>query len=92
MSTIRIDNEHQEILDRLLAKLTLKGKKIKKKDFIGHLIEKAAQNDSFLTDFNELPPISEDPAWIGLKKTFKLGHAHLSERIDQELYKLDGEE
>ena len=91
MSTIRIDEEHQEILDRLLAKLTLKGKKIKKKDFIGHLIEKAAYNDSILTDFDDILPLSEDPAWIGLKKTFRLGHANLSERVDEELYTLDGE-
>ncbi len=92
MSTIRIDDEHQEMLDHLLAKLTLRGKKMKKKDFIGHLIETAAQSDVFLTDFMELPPLSEDPAWIGLKKTFKLGYANLSETVDQELYKLDGEE
>ncbi|MHA1518970.1 MAG: hypothetical protein ACTSRK_02190 [Promethearchaeota archaeon] len=92
MSTIRIDDEHQEMLDHLLAKLTLKGKKMKKKDFIGHLIEKATQSDAFLIDIMELPPISEDPAWIGLNKTFKLGYANLSESVDQELYKLDGED
>ena len=83
---------NQEILDLLLAKLTLQGKKIKKKDFIGHLIEKAAHNDSFLTDFEDVVPVSEDPAWIGLKTTFKLGYPNLSETIDQELYQLDGEE
>ena len=49
---------------------------MKKKDFIGHLIETAAQSDVFLTDFMELPSLSEDSAWIGLKKTFKLGYAN----------------
>ena len=92
MSTIRINKKHQEILDRLLARLVLQGKKINKKDFIGQLIEKAAQNDSILNIYDGFLPLSEDPAWIGLQKTYKLGHTNLSESVDQELYKLDGEE
>ncbi len=94
MSTIRIDKEHQEILDRLLATLVLKGKKINKKDLIGELIEDAAHKmaESEPNFSDALLPLTEDPAWIGLEKTFKLGHPTLSESVDRELYRLDGED
>jgi hypothetical protein len=38
-----------------------------------------------------LPPLKDDPAWIGLKETFKLGVSDLSEKVDYYLYEIDGE-
>lgn len=36
-----------------------------------------------------LPPLKDDPAWTGLKETFKLGVSDLSEKVDYYLYKID---
>jgi len=85
MSTIRIDDEHAKLLDRLIAHLTLKGQKITKKELIGKLIENAISVEGMIEPA-ELIPLDEDPAWIGLKETFKTGISDLSERVDDYLY------
>lgn len=91
MSTIRIDDHHRQLLDRLLAHLLLRGKKINKKDLLGTLIEKAIKEEGIpLVDTHV--PIEEDSAWTGLNETFKLDIVDLSENVDTYLYKMDGEE
>ncbi len=50
------------------------------------LITKGLKNN------NGLKSIENDPAWKGLKDVFKLGISDLSEKVDDTLYKLNGEE
>ncbi|MFO7797436.1 MAG: hypothetical protein ACQERB_07145 [Promethearchaeati archaeon] len=68
--------------------MTLKGEKISKKKLVGKLIENAASSEGLKVS-EKLPPLEEDPAWIGLEKTFSLGISDLSENVDYYLYDMD---
>jgi hypothetical protein len=91
MSTIRIDEKHAHLLDRLVAHITMRGKKVNKKALIGKLIDDAAIGEGISLQ-DEPGPLEEDPAWTGLQDTFKLGISDLSEKVDKYLYHLNGEE
>ena len=91
MSTIRIDEEHVQLLEKLLAGMRLLGKKMNKKELVGKLIENAYKEESIRFKEN-LIPLDQDPAWIGLDVTFDLGITDLSTKVDEYLYKLDGDE
>jgi len=91
MSTIRIDEKHARLLDRLVAHITMRGKKVNKKVLVGKLIEDAVTNEGIPLQ-DELGPLENDPAWTGLQHTFKLGILDLSEKVDKYLYHLNGEE
>ena len=91
MSTIRIDEKHQKLLDKLIANMVLRGRKMNKKKFIGELIENALISEGIPIN-DKLIPLEEDPAWIGLKDTFHLEFPELSENVDALLYRLDGED
>ncbi len=91
MSTIRIDERHAKLLDELISHLVIRGDKISKKDLIAKLIEDAMLSEGLKINFN-IDSISDDPAWKGLDDVFELGIKDLSERVDEILYKLDGEE
>ena len=86
MSTIRIGEKHQKLLEKLLATLVLKGKKTNKKQLIGDLIENASHQEGISVDDNSLPPLHEDPAWINLEDCFSSGIEDLSENVDKYLY------
>ncbi len=73
----------------MLAQLSLRGRKITKKQLIGNLIENAYTMEGIGT--REIGVVEEDPAWIGLEITFDLGIADLSENVDEYLYKMDGD-
>ena len=90
MSTIRIDERHANLLDRLVAHLSLRGKKVNKKTLIGKLIDEAAVSEGIPVN-EDVVPLEEDPAWTGLNETFTLGITDLSENVDKYLYRLDGE-
>lgn len=91
MSTIRIDEEHARLLDELISNLTLRGKKISKKELIGKLIENALVSEG-LKNSNTGYSLEDDPAWKGLDEVFELGISDLSEKVDELLYKSNGEE
>ncbi len=91
MSTIRIDKNHIELLDKLISHLTLRGKKINKKDLIAKLIEDAMIAEGIGKN-EDLSSITDDHAWKGLEEVFELGIEDLSEKVDDVLYKLNGEE
>lgn len=91
MSTIRIDKKHLKLLDKLISHLTLRGKKISKKDLIAKLIEDAMTAEG-LEEEEPTYSITDDKAWKGLDDVFKLGIEDLSERVDEFLYQLNGEE
>ncbi|MBN2152028.1 MAG: hypothetical protein JW839_11310 [Candidatus Lokiarchaeota archaeon] len=55
MNTIHIDDKHERLLERLLARLSSTGTKIDKKDVIDKLIEAAVGDDDVPTDEKALP-------------------------------------
>lgn len=87
MSTIRIDDKHQRLLDKLIATLTLRGIKTNKKKLIGELIESASKREGIQIDNTNLPPLDDDPAWKDLDDAFSTGIDDLSENVDKYLYK-----
>ena len=91
MSTIRIDKKHQDLLDKLIAKMVLKGNKITKKKLLGLLIEKAAKSEEMESNKGEIP-LEEDVAWKELDNTFSLGIKDLSEKVDFYLYQESDEQ
>jgi len=91
MSTIRIDKKHQKLLDKLISHLTLRGNKISKKDLVAKLIENEIIAEG-MAENEDLSSVTDDYAWKGLEEVFELGFEDLSEKVDEVLYKLDGEE
>lgn len=91
MSTIRIDKKHLKLLDKLISHLTLRGKKISKKDLIAKLIEEAMTAEG-LEENESSDSINEDHAWKGLDEVFELGINDLSEKVDELLYQFNEEE
>ncbi len=91
MSTIRIDNKHLKLLDKLISHLILRGNKISKKDLVAKLIEDAMIAEG-LEENESSYSITDDHAWKGLEDIFELGIEDLSEKVDEILYQLNGEE
>ena len=91
MSIIRIDKEHIKLLDELIVHLRLRGQKISKRELIGKLIENALIAEGIKNAGKDLL-LENDPAWKGLKDTFKLGISNLSESVDELLYEREKEE
>ena len=91
ISTIRIDRKHLKLLDKLISHLILRGNKISKKGLVAKLIEDAMIAEGL--EENDIPElITDDHAWKGLEDIFELGIEDLSEKVDEILYQLNGEE
>lgn len=91
ISTVRIDKKHLKLLDKLISHLTLRGNKISKKGLVAKLIEDAMIAEGL--EENEVPDsITDDHAWKGLDDVFELDIESLSEKVDEVLYQLNGEE
>ncbi|TKJ18984.1 MAG: hypothetical protein CEE43_16770 [Promethearchaeota archaeon Loki_b32] len=91
MSTVRVDKKHLKLLDKLISHLTLRGNKISKKNLVAKLIEDAMIAEGL--EENEVSySITDDHAWKGLDDVFELGIEDLSEKVDEILYQLNGEE
>jgi hypothetical protein len=86
--TIKIDDGKKQKLDRFLAKLYLReGKKVTIQDAVGAMIDHALEDEEeFMQQFRELPPLEEDPAWNLLTKPKNWGVKDASEKIDEVLY------
>jgi hypothetical protein len=86
--TIKIDDSKKQKLDRFLAQILLReGKKITLQEAVGLMIDHAMENeDEFIENLKELPPLEEDPAWKMLEKPKHWGVKDASERIDEFLY------
>ena len=86
--TIKIDNLKKQKLDRFLAELLLQeGKKVTLQEAVGKMINYALENeDTFLQNFKELPPIKEDQAWKMFENAKHWGVKDASTRIDECLY------
>jgi hypothetical protein len=86
--TIKIDECKKQKLDRFLAKLYLhEGKKVTIQEAVGAMIDHALKDEEeFMQQFQELPPLEEDPAWNLLEKPKNWGVKDASEKIDEVLY------
>jgi len=91
MSTVRIDKKHLKLLDKLVSHLTLRGNKVSKKGLVAKLIEDAMIAEG-LQENEVQDSITNDLAWKGLDDVFELGFEDLSEKVDEVLYQLNGEE
>ncbi len=91
ISNVRIDKRHLKLLDKLVSHLFLRGNKVSKKDFVAKLIEDAMIAEG-LEENEASDSIPDDHAWKGLEDVFELDIESLSEKVDEILYLLNGEE
>jgi hypothetical protein len=86
--TIKIDDSKKQKLDRFLAQLLLQeGKKITIQEAVGLMIDHALENeDEFLQNLKDLPPLEEDPLWKMMENAKPWGVKDASTRIDEFLY------
>ena len=86
-TTVKIDDEHKQKLERYLASLLLKrGEKITIQRALGAMVDHALECEKFAEELEELPPLEKDPAWILLHKPINTGIEDLSENIDKWVY------
>ncbi|MCD6492066.1 MAG: hypothetical protein J7K59_07265 [Candidatus Korarchaeota archaeon] len=89
MTTLKIDDKINEIIERFLAELLLKdGVKIDKKTLVEKAILWTIKNADFIEKelLNEKIEIEKDPAWILLEKPMSWGIKDASIKIDEFLY------
>ena len=86
--SIKFDHLKKQKLDRFLAQLLLReGKKVTLQEAVGLMINYALENeDTFIQNFKELPPIKKDPAWKMLENPKHWGIKDASTPIDECLY------
>ena len=84
-STIKIEREKKEKLDKFVASLLLReGIKITLQEALGLIIDYALENEEeIIKRLKELPPIEEDPAWKALENPKHWGIKNSSKRIDE---------
>ncbi|MEM2874666.1 MAG: hypothetical protein QW567_01385 [Candidatus Hadarchaeales archaeon] len=86
-TTVRIDKEHKQKLERFLATHILRrGKKISMQQALGMAIDHALECARFAEKLEKLPPLEEDPAWKMFQNPVRTGIRDLSENIDKYLY------
>jgi hypothetical protein len=87
-ATIKIDGEKKQKVDRFLAQLLLReGKKVTLQEAVGLMINYAIENeDSFMENLKQLPPLEEDPIWKMIENPKHWGVKDASTRIDECLY------
>jgi len=86
--TIKIDDAKKQKLDRFLAQLLLKeGKKMTIQEAVGLMIDHTLENENeFIENLKNLPPVEEDPLWKMMKNARALGIKDLSTSINAVLY------
>ena len=86
--SIKIDDSKKQKLDRFIAKLLLReGKKMTLQEAVGLMIDHALENeDEFMQNLKNLPPVEEDPLWKMMENAKPLGIKDLSTGIDEYLY------
>ena len=88
MATLRIDNEDDELLERIRAQYILKGVKKTKKEILKELIAQKVKemHDLEILEEEETESVEEDYAWKMLEKAPKWGIKDTSTTVDQYLY------
>lgn len=87
MSIVKLDEDRKRKLEKLLAEVLLKrDKKISLQEALGRAVDRALEDDEFLWDLADLPPLEEDPGWKMLKKPKHWNIEDSSESIDKHIY------
>jgi len=86
-TTVKMDEEHKQKLERYLASLLLKrGQKISMQHALGAMVDHALECEKFAEKLEQLPPLEKDPAWIAIHNPKNWGIKDLSENIDKWVY------
>ena len=86
-TTVKIDEEHKQKLERFLASHLLKrGEKISMQRALGMAVDHAMECEKFAEKLEKLPPLEKDPAWIAIHNPKNWGIRDLSENIDKWVY------
>ncbi len=86
-TTVKLDEDRKKKLEKLLARIFVEeGKKVSLQEALGRAVDTALEDDEFLRDLAELPPLEEDPAWKMLKKPKHWNIEDASENIDEHIY------
>ncbi len=88
VTTVKLDENRKEALDRFLASLILKdGVKVSLQEVLGLMVDYSLENrEELVKRIKKLPPLEEDPAWKLLNEPDDWGVEDASERIDEYLY------
>ena len=86
MTTVRLNKDDEDLLDRLRARYILMGKKMTKKEILGQLIRREATKFEEEVNNHHLPKLEEDSAWKLLQTPEKWGIKDTSTTVDEYLY------
>ncbi len=86
MTTVRLNKDDEDLLDRLRARYILMGKKMTKKEILGQLIRQEALKFEEEINDHHLPKLEQDFAWKLLLKPLKWGIKDTSTTVDEHLY------
>lgn len=86
MSTVRLNKDDEDLLERLRARYILMGKKMTKKEILGQLIRQEAKKFEEEVNNHDLLELEKDIAWKLLQKPLKWGIKDTSTTVDEYLY------
>ncbi len=86
MTTVRLNKDDEDLLERLRARYILMGKKMTKKEILGNLIRQEAKKFEDEVLNHHLPSLEDDFAWKLLQKPIKWGIKDTSTTVDEYLY------
>ena len=86
MTTVRLNKDDDDLLERLRARYVLLGKKMTKKEILGQLIRQEAKKFKEERKNLHLPKLEEDSAWKLLQSPVKWGIKDTSTTVDDYLY------
>jgi hypothetical protein len=86
ITTVRLNKDDEDLLERLRARYILMGKKMTKKEILGNLIRQEAKKFEDGVVNHHLPRLEDDYAWKLLQKPMKWGIKDTSTTVDEYLY------
>ena len=87
LTSVKLRVEAKENLERLRARLRLRGIKASLQEVLEKLIELGLEREDELAEkLSKLPPLEEDPAWRMLDGSLDWGVREASKRVDEILY------
>ena len=86
VTTVRLNKDDEDLLERLRARYILMGKKMTKKEILGQLIRQEAKKFEDEVINHNLPKLEEDFGWRLLQTPVKWGIKDTSTTVDKYLY------
>ena len=86
VTTVRLNKDDEDLLERLRARYILMGKKMTKKEILGQLIRQEAKKFEDEIINHNLPKLEEDFGWRLLQTPVKWGIKDTSTTVDKYLY------